>query len=352
MATSVKASEEGISVINQARIKKGWNKTEPALSQITGVSASTLKRFWVRESIQQKNFIEICKAFDIQDWEKIVDWKTEDSVDLVDQTIGGRYKIIQKLHSEGIYTTYLAQDEKLPSSFLCFIKELNSSSLEEQARFKRNAKLFLELARSDQIPRLLAFFNDDDSHFYLVREYFEGCTLDQEIIKGQPWNETEVLELLGELLTILEVVHQKKIILRNIRPDNLLRRESDRKLCLINIEDATQVKASSNSIKPSYYQTDSAQSLSFIAPESHYGSPQLASDIFSVGAICVEALTGKEFKTLPIKVNTSNRVWQDDLNLNTTVAAFIDRMIFYRWNERYYSGIEALKEFQKFLEKI
>jgi hypothetical protein len=83
MANSLPASQSGLKIIDQARKKKGWNKDSPIwidtankLLQATpngSVSRSTLQRFWQKEAIRQENFVAICKAVGIENWEDIVD---------------------------------------------------------------------------------------------------------------------------------------------------------------------------------------------------------------------------------------------------------------------------------------
>lgn len=78
MADSLRASEQGRQIVDQARRKKGWNKDAAAwidaASDICGnVSRSTLQRFWRKQPIRRESFVAICKAVGIDDWEKIVD---------------------------------------------------------------------------------------------------------------------------------------------------------------------------------------------------------------------------------------------------------------------------------------
>ncbi len=83
MANSLPASKSGLAIIDQARKKKGWNKDSPIwidaankLLQATpngSVSRSTLQRFWQKQAIRQENFVAICKAVGIENWEEIVD---------------------------------------------------------------------------------------------------------------------------------------------------------------------------------------------------------------------------------------------------------------------------------------
>ena len=72
MGQSVRASAEGIVIINQARQRRGWTKTSTARWwQDAHTSRATLRRFWQGERIQQDAFIAICQAVGIEDWTAI-----------------------------------------------------------------------------------------------------------------------------------------------------------------------------------------------------------------------------------------------------------------------------------------
>jgi tetratricopeptide (TPR) repeat protein len=73
MAASLKASKQGIEIVDQARKKKGWAATAAAWYQDAKTSAATLKRFRRGKPIQQDTFIAICKAVGIENWDEIVD---------------------------------------------------------------------------------------------------------------------------------------------------------------------------------------------------------------------------------------------------------------------------------------
>ncbi|NEP59019.1 MAG: pentapeptide repeat-containing protein, partial [Symploca sp. SIO2G7] len=73
MAATLRASNKGLELVDKARIKKGWNKTEQAWADLATTSKATLRRFWGGVKIQTEAFQEICKAVGIEDWESISD---------------------------------------------------------------------------------------------------------------------------------------------------------------------------------------------------------------------------------------------------------------------------------------
>ena len=73
MAQSVRASDEGLKIIDKARVKKGWAKTAKVWADLAYTSSSTLRRFWDGIKIQSTTFQSICKAVEVLDWESIAD---------------------------------------------------------------------------------------------------------------------------------------------------------------------------------------------------------------------------------------------------------------------------------------
>src|SRR4028119_711999 len=158
-----------------------------------------------------------------------------------------RYQVTQVLGAGGFGRTYLAQDTRRPGNPTCVVKQLKPVSSEpgflETARrlFTSEAETLEQLGNHDQITRLLAYF-EEDQEFYLVQEFIEGHTLTQELQPSQRWEESRVIVLLGEVLSILEFVHHHGVIHRDIKPDNIIRRNSDGKLVLVDFGAVKQIR--------------------------------------------------------------------------------------------------------------
>lgn len=69
MAATLKASKEGLEIIDRERKKKGWAATATAWYDAATTSEATLKRFRRKIPIQQDVFVAICKAVGIENWE-------------------------------------------------------------------------------------------------------------------------------------------------------------------------------------------------------------------------------------------------------------------------------------------
>lgn len=107
--------------------------------------------------------------------------------------LDGRYKIRQKLAEGGFGETYRARDLKRPGHPLCVVKRLHPQHTNPKIRqfFDQEAAILERLGRHDQIPQLLAHFQEGNE-FYIVQEFIEGQPLSVEIQPGKPLGEAAV----------------------------------------------------------------------------------------------------------------------------------------------------------------
>lgn len=92
MANSIRASQEGLRQVDQARRKKKWKKYEQAWIDTALTSLSTLKRFWSKARIDICAFENICKVVGIEDWQALADWET--NTDIIDDSNNQNTKIL------------------------------------------------------------------------------------------------------------------------------------------------------------------------------------------------------------------------------------------------------------------
>ncbi|NES80541.1 MAG: serine/threonine protein kinase [Moorea sp. SIO2B7] len=208
-----------------------------------------------------------------------------------------RYHPIKLLSDEGGFgRTYLAADvDKLNE--LCVIKQLapklrGTASLKKATElFEQEAKQLQELGEHDQIPRLLAYF-DKNSQLYLIQQYVQGKTLDKLQKKGC-WSEGEIRDFLNDILPVLEFIHEKKLIHRDIKPPNIMRREEDRKFVLIDFG------ASKDFAATVVNQGTQIGTFGYSPFEQlHGGEAYPASDLYSIGATCFYLLTKENLHKL------------------------------------------------------
>jgi serine/threonine protein kinase len=204
--------------------------------------------------------------------------------------IKGRYRIIETIGRGGFGETYLTIDEDLPSKRTCVVKQLKPQrgviTDEMKARFEQEARVREMLGnKHDRIPKLFAHF-EDGGEFYLVQEYIPGKTVGQLIKEGKTADEAYVRDFLLEILPVVEFIHSKKIIHRDIKPHNIIIRESDGKPVLI---DFGVVKQMMDSEVVSM--TVGAGTMEFMAIEQMQGNPTKGSDLYSLGKTAIAMLT-------------------------------------------------------------
>lgn len=267
------------------------------------------------------------------------------------------YQLLNPLGPQGKYCkTSLARNYDLPSAPYCVVKQLHQPPFPKiQELFAREAKVLDRLGQHSHIPRLIASFSEVDSegdYFYLVQEYIEGQDLSGEISPGQTLRDSQVRDLLRQVLTILSFVHDHKVIHRDISPKNLIRCTENREIYLI---DFGSVKELSNSTRTRFGQIRTPTLVGtpgYMAPEQQRGKPCFASDLYSLGMVAVAALTGVAPHTLPTNPKTGNLIWQDRLTHrpdDPALIQFIDRLVAHHAANRPTSAAMALAEFEQAL---
>jgi serine/threonine protein kinase len=164
--------------------------------------------------------------------------------------------------------------------------------------FDTEAEVLYQLGNHDQIPRLLAHFEDNEE-FYLAQEFIEGEPLTKEFAKGQPWTESQVIELLQDILQVLAFVHEQQVIHRDIKPPNLIRRQGDGKIVLIDFGAVKQV--STQVVNPETGETNLTISIGtkgYMPNEQLAGTPRFSSDVYAAGMLGIQALTGVHPKSM------------------------------------------------------
>jgi serine/threonine protein kinase, bacterial len=258
-----------------------------------------------------------------------------------------RYQVTQVLGAGGFGKTYLAQDTRRPGNPICVVKQLKPISSDtgflETARrlFTSEAETLEQLGNHDQIPRLLAYF-EEDNEFFLVQEWIEGHTLTEELQPGLRWEESRVIDLLTEVLNILAFVHNRGVIHRDIKPDNLIRRNSDRKLVLV---DFGAVKQMHTQLATNYAHSNTIAvgTPGYMSSEQARGQPRPNSDIYSLGVIAIQAITGLTTMQMQDDQNTGEILWEHLASVSRGLAAIITKMVRYHFKDRYQSASEVLQ---------
>jgi serine/threonine protein kinase len=260
-----------------------------------------------------------------------------------------QYLIQKKLGEGGFGRTYLATNQHAYQES-CVLKELvfndsNPQTLRKaQELFHRECELLYQL-NHEQIPKFRASFVDQGRSF-LVQEYIEGKTytqlLEERRQKGRSFSEAEVTQFLQNLLPVLSYIHSKKIIHRDIAPDNIIYPERS-KPKLIDFGVARQVvtQLRVNSFTSSVRAATVVSKEGYSPEELRKGQAFPCSDLYALGVTSIVLLTGK----YPIELFDGYRLqwkWRPDATVSDRLAQVLDRMLDAQPQNRYQTAQEAL----------
>jgi serine/threonine protein kinase len=256
-----------------------------------------------------------------------------------------RYRGIRPIGQGGFGRTFLAIDEDKPSKPPCVIKQFypqaqGTNTLDKAVElFTQEAVRLDELGEHPQIPELLAYFTQDDRQ-YLVQEFIDGQNLAQEVSENGAFNETQIRNLLNDLLPVLRFCHQKQVIHRDIKPENIILKRSDRKLFLVDFGASKIVTNTSL-----HRSGTSIGSPEYVAPEQIRGNAIFASDIYSLGATCIMLLTERSpFDSYDI--NNDAWIWQKHLKypVSSELSRIINKMLESAPMRRYQTAVEVFQD--------
>jgi serine/threonine protein kinase, bacterial len=266
---------------------------------------------------------------------------------MIGQLLAGHYRVLQVLGVGGFGQTYITEDLHLPGNPKCVLKHLKPASADRSllglARkfFEKEAIVLQQLGNHDRIPRLLAYF-EEQQEFYLVQEYIPGNPLSTELKDGRKWQEPQVVELLQEILDILVFIHSQGVIHRDIKPDNIMRRASDRKLILIDFGAIKQVR-NQQLTHGQQTMTVAIGTPGYMPIEQASGNPRASSDLYSLGTIAIQALTGVNPYELETDDRTGELKWEHLTIANPQLIAIVQRMTRYHFKDRYLTATDALQ---------
>ena len=207
------------------------------------------------------------------------------------QKISDRYQIIKSIGEGGMANVYLAYDTILDRNVA--VKVLRGDLATDEKfvrRFQREALSASSLTN----PNIVEVYDvgEDDGEYYIVMEYIEGKHLKNLIKKRGKLTVSEAVDIVMQITDGLSVAHDSYIIHRDIKPQNIMVLENG----LVKITDFGIAMAMNST---QLTQTNSVMgSVHYLPPEQASGKGStLQSDIYSIGILFYELLTGK----LPFK---------------------------------------------------
>ena len=257
--------------------------------------------------------------------------------------LNNRYRIVKQIGQGGFGRAYLAEDIHRYRE-LCVLKEF-APQVESDHELRKAEDLFeresgiLYRLQHAQIPKFEALLQtrvDGKRSLFIVQEYVEGESYWELLKRYGKLTESEVTNMIWELLPVLDHIHRANLIHRDISPDNLIRRASDGKTVLI---DFGCVKIAANAVSES-----AGKSITLIGKKGYSPDEQLrrgqafpCSDLYSLAATAIVLLSGKQ----PDELYDSHKGewdWESKVKVSPSLRRVLNKMLAYQPRDRYQSA--------------
>lgn len=260
-----------------------------------------------------------------------------------------RYEIIELIGSGGMANVYKALCHRLNRyDAVKIMRDETAANTELRRRFRAESQAVAMLSHPNIVSVYDVSHSDDVE--YIVMELIDGITLKQYLQKKSVLDPSEVLDFTIQTAKALEHAHSKGIIHRDIKPQNImLLKDGMIKVADFGIASLENTTEENNG--------ETVGSVHYIAPEQARGeAPDARSDIYSLGIVMYEMLTGK----LPYVGNSDVEVAVKHMNTDPvtprdivpSIPEELERICLKAMNsnidERYQSASEMLADLEEY----
>ncbi|BBM88018.1 serine/threonine protein kinase [Candidatus Uabimicrobium amorphum] len=216
-----------------------------------------------------------------------------DTLRIVGKEIDDRYLIERAIGHGGMGVIYLANHKRLEKKYaIKFLYDKNQESSisdELEQRFVMEARIATEIRHNNLVE--VYDVSSYKKYLYMVMEYIDGETVEQAVIQGKIFTEQDVIRIMKELLSALEVMHEKGYVHRDIKPSNIMVNQNG-VAKLVDLGIAKDLSSTENLTQPYII----IGTLEFMSPEQIAdGDVGFASDLYSLGATAYYMLTGENY---------------------------------------------------------
>ena len=255
---------------------------------------------------------------------------------LSNKVIAGRYELTKLIGSGGMAEVYVAQDTVLGRKVA--IKVLNEE-LAANKKFSQRFKQEAKASSSMDHPNIVSVLDAGETtetdaegvkhtYAYLVMEYVDGLELSKLVARG-PLKVPEAIRVTKELLSAVEFAHNKGIVHRDIKPDNIMLTRQGK----VKVLDFGIARAVAETFDDIATTTSILGTAAYFSPEQAQGQKvDIRTDLYAIGIVLFEMLTGK----VPFTGDTAVAVAHQHIHahppapssLNPKVSLALDQVVF------------------------
>ena len=275
-------------------------------------------------------------------------------MNLIGKIIGNRYEILEEVGLGGMATVYKAKDHVL--NRLVAVKVLKdefTTDTEFIKRFNTEAQAAASLSHPNIVSIYDVGHEDENNLYYIVMELVQGKTL-KEIINSEgvlSWK--WAVNIAMQIASALELAHKNGIVHRDIKPHNIIITEDG----IAKVTDFGIAKAVSNSTITAFGTT--IGSVHYFSPEQAKGGfTDAKSDLYSLGVVMYEMLTGKVPFDADTPVSVALKHMQEEpkepIELNPEIPTAVNQIVIKAMQKepsaRYQNATEMLHDLSKALK--
>jgi eukaryotic-like serine/threonine-protein kinase len=272
---------------------------------------------------------------------------------LIGMLFDRRYRIIRKLGSGGMANVYLAEDEELGRRVaIKILNDRHASDDQFVERFRREAKNAAGLSH----PNIVSIYDRGEAEgtYYIAMEYLEGRSLKERIVADGPLPIRDAIEVTRQILRAIGFAHRRGIVHRDIKPHNVLLVQDGPGDERFKVTDFGISRTTASQMTEAGSIVGTAQ---YLSPEQARGAPvDQRSDVYSVGIVLYELLTGKLPFTgetpLEIAMKHLSEIPKPPSELRAEVPADLDMIVLRALAKDPSDRFESAEEMEKELARV
>ena len=274
-------------------------------------------------------------------------------MNLIGKMLNNRYEVLEKIGNGGMATVYKAKCHVLNRYVaIKILRDEFTTDSEFIKKFNTEAQSAASLTH----PNIVSIFDvgNEDNLYYIVMELIQGKTLKDIIIEDGILSWKWSVNIAIQIASALETAHKHNIIHRDIKPHNIIITEDG----MAKVTDFGIAKAVSNSTITAFGTT--IGSVHYFSPEhARGGFTDAKSDIYSLGIVMYEMLTGKVPFDADTPVSVALKQVQEEpvepIKFNSNIPIGVNRIILKAMqkdpNIRYQNATEMLQDLSMALKK-